>query len=213
MKRLYFGTDGVRGRFGDAVMNPDFVRKLAAAAGRHMAVKLGAGPKRALIGRDTRGSGPALEAAVAEGLVAAGWAVELLGVVPTPAVSLAVRSSKAHLGVVITASHNPADDNGVKFFASTGLKLPDAEEVAIEALLENQTGPAVARGTIREVGEVKMLYMGMAAHLLHPGALAGWKIVLDTANGATCETSREVLESLGAEKVRRGQVLGFNIKP
>lgn len=199
MKRLYFGTDGVRGRFGDAVMNPDFVRKLAAAAGRHMAVKLGAGPKRALIGRDTRGSGPALEAAVAEGLVAAGWAVELLGVVPTPAVSLAVRSSKAQLGVVITASHNPADDNGVKFFASTGLKLPDAEEVAIEALLENQTGPAVARGTIREVGEVKMLYMGMAAHLLHPGALSGWKIVLDTANGATCETSREVLESLGAE--------------
>jgi phosphoglucosamine mutase len=199
MKRLYFGTDGVRGRFGDAVMNPDFVRKLANAAGRHMAAKLGVTTPRALIGRDTRGSGPALEAAVAEGLVAAGWAVGLLGVVPTPAVSLAVRESKAQLGVVITASHNPADDNGVKFFASTGLKLPDAEEAAIEALLENQTVATVARGAIREVGEAKMLYMGMAAHLLHPGALAGWKIVLDTANGATCETSREVLESLGAE--------------
>ncbi len=198
MKRLYFGTDGVRGRFGDAVMNPDFVRKLANAAGRHMAAKLGVAAPRALIGRDTRASGPALEAAVAEGLVAAGWTVELLGVVPTPAVSLAVRSSKAQLGVVITASHNPADDNGVKFFASTGLKLPDAEEAAIEALLD-QPAPAVLRGSIREVGEAKMLYMGMAAHLLHPGALAGWKIVLDTANGATCETSREVLESLGAE--------------
>lgn len=198
MKRLYFGTDGVRGRFGDAVMNPDFVRKLANAAGRHMAAKLGAAAPRALIGRDTRASGPALEAAVAEGLVAAGWTVELLGVVPTPAVSLAVRTSKAQLGVVITASHNPADDNGVKFFASTGLKLPDAEEAAIEALLD-QPAPAASHGSIREVGEAKMLYMGMAAHLLHPGALAGWKIVLDTANGATCETSREVLESLGAE--------------
>jgi len=198
MKRLYFGTDGVRGRFGDAVMNPDFVRKLANAAGRHMAAKLGAAAPRALIGRDTRASGPALEAAVAEGLVAAGWTVELLGVVPTPAVSLAVRTSKAQLGVVITASHNPADDNGVKFFSITGLKLPDAEEAAIEALLD-QPAPAASHGSIREVGEAKMLYMGMAAHLLHPGALAGWKIVLDTANGATCETSREVLESLGAE--------------
>lgn len=198
MKRLYFGTDGVRGRFGDAVMNPDFVRKLANAAGRHMAAKLGVAAPRALIGRDTRASGPALEAAVAEGLVAAGWAVDLLGVVPTPAVSLAVRASKAQLGVVITASHNPADDNGVKFFASTGLKLPDAEEVAIEALLD-QPEPAAPRGRIREVGEAKMLYMGMAAHQLQPGALAGWKIVLDTANGATCETTREVLEQLGAE--------------
>ncbi len=198
MKRLYFGTDGVRGRFGDAVMNPDFVRKLANAAGRHMAAKLGVAAPRALIGRDTRASGPALEAAVAEGLVAAGWAVDLLGVVPTPAVSLAVRASKAQLGVVITASHNTADDNGVKFFASTGLKLPDAEEVAIEALLD-QPEPAAPRGRIREVGEAKMLYMGMAAHQLQPGALAGWKIVLDTANGATCETTREVLEQLGAE--------------
>ena len=199
MKRLYFGTDGVRGRFGDAVMNPDFVRKLANAAGRHMAARLGVGPKRALIGRDTRASGPALEAAVAEGLVAAGWNVGLLGVVPTPEVSLAVRESRSQLGVVITASHNPADDNGVKFFASTGFKLPDAEEAAIEALLEDQSAPAATRGEIRAVGEAKMLYIGQAAHLLPPGALAGWKIVLDTANGATCETSREVLESLGAE--------------
>jgi phosphoglucosamine mutase len=199
MKRLYFGTDGVRGRFGDAVMNPDFVRKLANAAGQHMAAKLGVAAPRALIGRDTRASGPALEAAVAEGLATAGWNVELLGVVPTPAVSLAVRSSKAQLGVVITASHNPADDNGVKFFASTGLKLPDAEEVEIESLLETPQSTGATRGGIREVGEAKMLYMGMAAHLLRPGALAGWKIVLDTANGATCETSREVLEQLGAE--------------
>jgi phosphoglucosamine mutase len=198
MKRLYFGTDGVRGRFGDAVMNPDFVRKLANAAGRHMAAKLGAGPKRALIGRDTRGSGPALEAAVAEGLAAAGWNVGLLGVVPTPAVSLAVRELGAQLGVVITASHNPADDNGVKFFAGSGFKLPDAEEAAIEALLD-QAGPAVEPGEIATVGEGKARYVAQALRLLPAGALRGWKIVLDTANGATCGTTREVLAQLGAE--------------
>ncbi|MBK8475915.1 MAG: phosphoglucosamine mutase [Opitutaceae bacterium] len=198
MKRLYFGTDGVRGRFGDAVMNPDFVRKLANAAGRHMAGKLGTGAKRALIGRDTRASGPVLEAAVAEGLAAAGWDVGLLGVVPTPAVSLAVRELGAQLGVVITASHNPADDNGVKFFAGTGFKLPDSEEVAIEALLD-VPGPAVARGEIGAVEDGKARYIAQALTRLPAGALRGWKIVLDTANGATCETTREVLAQLGAE--------------
>lgn len=198
MKRLYFGTDGVRGRFGDAVMNPDFVRKLAAAAGRHMAAKLGVASPRALIGRDTRASGAALEAAVAEGLASAGWNVGLLGVLPTPAVSLAVRELGAQLGVVITASHNPADDNGVKFFAGTGYKLPDAEEAAIESLLD-VAGPVVPRGAIATVGEGKARYIAQALRLLPTGALAGWKIVLDTANGATCETSREVLEQLGAE--------------
>ncbi len=198
MKRLYFGTDGVRGRFGDAVMNPDFVRKLAHAAGRHMAAKLGVAAPRALVGRDTRGSGPVLEAAVAEGLATAGWHVGLLGVVPTPAVSLAVRELGAQLGVVITASHNPAHDNGVKFFAGTGFKLPDAEEAQIEALLD-APAPAVARGAIAAVGEAKMLYEAQAVRLLPPGALAGWKIVLDTANGATCETTATVLAQLGAE--------------
>lgn len=203
MKRLYFGTDGVRGRFGDAVMNPDFVRKLANAAGRHMAAALGAGPKIALIGRDTRESGPVLEAAVAEGLASAGWGVGLLGVLPTPAVSLAVRKAHAQLGVVITASHNPADDNGVKFFASTGFKLPDAEEAAIEALLE-VAGPVVDRGDIAPVRDAKLHYIAQALTRLPAGALAGWKIVLDTANGATCETTREVLTQLGAELVLLG---------
>lgn len=198
MKRLYFGTDGVRGRFGDAVMNPDFVRKLANAAGRHMAAKLGVSNPRALIGRDTRASGTVLEAAVAEGLAAAGWNVGLLGVVPTPAVSLAVRELGAQLGVVITASHNPADDNGVKFFAGTGFKLPDAEEAEIEALLD-VSGPEVARGTVDAVGEGKAHYVAQALKLLPAGALLGWKIVLDTANGATCDTTREVLATLGAE--------------
>ena len=198
MKRLYFGTDGVRGRFGDAVMNPDFVRKLANAAGRHVGAKLGTGAKRALIGRDTRGSGPALEAAVAAGLSEAGWDVGLLGVVPTPAVSLSVRELGAQLGVVITASHNPADDNGVKFFAGTGFKLPDAEEAAIEALLECPAA-AVTLGTVAAVGAGKARYVAQALGLLPAGALRGWKIVLDTANGATCETTREVLVTLGAE--------------
>ncbi len=198
MKRLYFGTDGVRGRFGDPVMNPDFVRQLANAAGRHVASTLGAGPRRVLIGRDTRASGPVLEAAVADGFAAAGWDVGLLGVVPTPAVSLAVRELGAQLGVVITASHNPADDNGVKFFAGTGFKLPDAEEAAIEALLRHP-GMPLPRGAIQTVTDGKARYIAQALTRLPAGALQGWKIVLDTANGATCETTRAVLTQLGAE--------------
>lgn len=197
MKRRFFGTDGVRGKFGDAVMNPDFVRRLAHAAGRHAGASLGAGTKRALIGRDTRGSGPALEAAVAEGLAAAGWDVGLLGVVPTPAVSLAVRELGAQLGVVITASHNPAEDNGVKFFAASGHKLPDAEEAAIEALLD--IPPAGPYGKVAALDEGRARYVRNLTALLPAGALAGWKIVLDTAHGATCETSRDVLRALGAE--------------
>jgi len=203
MKRRYFGTDGVRGRFGDSVMNPEFVRRLANAAGRHVGAGLGAGPKRALIGRDTRGSGPTLEAAVAEGLAAAGWDVGLLGVVPTPAVSLAGRELGAQLGVVITASHNPADDNGVKFFAGTGFKLPDAEEAAIEVLMEVDV-PATPHGAITRVDAGRDHYVERALQLLPTGALAGWRIVVDTANGATWGTTPAVLAKLGAELVQLG---------
>ncbi|HEY0944392.1 MAG TPA: phosphoglucosamine mutase, partial [Opitutaceae bacterium] len=150
--------------------------------------------------------------AVAGGLASAGLTPVLLDVLPTPAVARAVRTQGAVLGVVITASHNPATDNGIKFFAGGGLKLTDAEELAIEQLLPD-TAPALARGAAVQtsagaVGE----YIRAAQALLPAGALAGWRIVLDTAHGATTGTSPVVLRSLGAEVIGLGDAPdGLNI--
>jgi phosphoglucosamine mutase len=201
MKRNYFGTDGVRGPFGGPVVNEEFAARLASAA----AVWLrGAGgpPGRVLVGRDTRASGAALVAAVARGLRAAGAEPVDLGVLPTPAVARAVREAGARLGVVITASHNPASDNGIKFFGRGGVKLTDADEATIESLL----GPPVAGGVAAaEVfPEAREHYIAAAQALLPSGALSGWRIVLDTANGATCATSPAVLRALGAEVIGIG---------
>lgn len=220
MSRKYFGTDGVRGVYGGPVVNEEFAARLAAAAvkwlqgpgerrrrgmdTRELAVdrREGGGVGRVLIGRDTRASGAALEAAVARGLRAAGAIPVSLGVLPTPAVARAVRTSGARLGVVITASHNPASDNGIKFFGPSGVKLTDEDELLIEGFL----GSAV-NGTAEAVpameGAIKD-YITTAKALLPAGALRGWKIVLDTANGATCATSAVVLRDLGAEVVGIG---------
>lgn len=156
---------------------------------------------RVLIGRDTRFSGPALEAAVARGLRAAGAEPVSLGVLPTPAVARAVRRQRAALGVVITASHNPAADNGIKFFGPNGIKLTDDEELAIEALLPAEpAGAAAPYEAIDAVGE----YITAMTTLLPAHALAGWRIVLDTANGSTCATSPAVLRKFGATVVGLG---------
>jgi len=198
MKRRYFGTDGVRGTFGGALVNPAFAARLAAAAGTWIRRAHPAIPHpTALIGRDTRASGEILLAAVAAGLRAAGLEAVSLGVIPTPAVARAVRASQAVLGVVITASHNPAQDNGIKFFGDGGVKLTDEDEAAIEGcLVEGEVGAAqpvaIRNGAADE-------YAAAAAALLPTGALRGWRIVLDTANGATCTTSPRVLRQLGAE--------------
>ncbi len=225
MKRHYFGTDGVRGPFGGPVVNEVFAAQLAAAAvawlrregerrrvlGAMGAVAENGSPQRntdavgrVLIGRDTRGSGVALEAAVARGLRAAGAEPISLGVLPTPAVARAVRASGARLGVVITASHNPAADNGIKFFGPSGVKLTDEDEALIEGYIGAPFAAArvvipvpVSEGAIND-------YIAAAQKILPNGALAGWKIVLDTANGATCVTSPAVLRALGAEVIGVG---------
>ncbi len=208
--RKYFGTDGVRGAYGSATMNESFAWRLGAAAARY-ALEKGAKPgAQVILGRDTRASGASLEQALAGGVASAGLSPVGSGVVPTPAVSLAVREEGAALGVVITASHNPASDNGIKFFGPSGVKLTDDEEWRIEQLLPDATGTPWS-GEIPRVG-AHVLYTRKAAALLPANSLRGWKIALDTANGAACGTSRTVLEQLGAELVLIGnQPNGQNI--
>ncbi len=218
MNRKYFGTDGVRGPFGGPVVNVEFAARLSCAAVRWLQ---GAGDRRrdqdvaaglmerrqlpgigrVLIGRDTRASGPALEAAVARGLRAAGAEPVSLGVLPTPAVAGAVRALGARLGVVITASHNPAEDNGIKFFGPNGVKLTDEDEALIESLLPDVV-PA-STGELTAI-EVRGDYVRTARAMLPADALRGWRIVLDTANGATCATTPLVLRALGADVIGIG---------
>ena len=138
MKREYFGTDGVRGRVGEPPITPDLVMKLGWAAGRTFAAdpRRPAGRPAVLIGKDTRISGYLLEAALEAGLSAAGVDVALCGPLPTPGIAYLTRALRLTAGIVISASHNPYDDNGIKFFSSAGAKLPDATESAIEAAME-----------------------------------------------------------------------------
>lgn len=201
MKRLYFGTDGVRGPYGGPVINEAFAERLGFAVASWLTTK-GA----VLIGRDTRGSGVSLEAALARGLRAGGADPVSLGVVPTPAVARAVVKEQAALGVVITASHNPAADNGIKFFGPGGVKLTDEAEVEIEARFVNGQAP-LSRETHRAVTGAAADYRAACQMLLPPGALKGWRVVLDTANGATCATSPAVFRALGAE------VIGIGAEP
>ena len=217
MSRLYFGTDGVRGPYGGPVINEDFAARLGCAVAlwlRGLGERRGVrgfslagerrqsrGVGRVMIGRDTRASGVALEAAFARGLRAANAEPISLGVLPTPAVSRAVRSSGARLGVVITASHNPASDNGIKFFGPKGLKLMDEEEEQIERLLPSAVG--ADDQAVKSV-EAERDYIEATLPLLPKSALAGWRLVLDTANGAACATSPAVFRALGADVIGIG---------
>ena len=185
---------------GGDVINPRFAARLGFAVGRWLGR-----PGRIFIGRDTRASGPEIEAAVRRGLRAAGGSPESLGVVPTPAVARAVRVHGGVLGVVITASHNPAGDNGIKFFGPGGVKLTDEEEAGIERLLPpegaQQSIPAEG-GSGAESGASD--YVAAAQQVLPAGSLTGWRIVVDTAHGATCFTTPVVLRALGAEVIGLG---------
>jgi phosphoglucosamine mutase len=199
MQRSYFGTDGVRGPYGGPVINEAFVARLGAAAARWLesrAVRSG----KVVIGRDTRASGPSLTRAIGAGLTKGGARPVSVGIVPTPAVSRAASLGGAALGVAITASHNPASDNGVKFFGADGAKLSDADEAEIEAFI----GPPVIVEPAREGDElpgeaILESYINAAARILPPGSLRGWRIALDTANGATCASTPAVFCALGAE--------------
>ncbi|MGH8016903.1 MAG: phosphoglucosamine mutase [Opitutaceae bacterium] len=203
MSRQYFGTDGVRGVYGGPVMTDVFAWRLGRAAGRWLAGQ-GMSAPDVIIGHDTRFSGPALERALAFGLQSAGARVKSAGIVPTPAVSLAVRHFGAALGVVVTASHNPAADNGIKFFNSLGTKLDDAIEEEIENLLPGEAeapGEPAAALPAMEAIAVEQLYIETLLRVLEPDSLAGMRIVLDAGNGASCRTSPAVLRGLGAEVV------------
>ena len=199
MKRTYFGTDGVRGAYGGPVINERFAEQLGRAAAEWLG-----GRGLVLIGRDTRVSGASLEKAFARGIRAAGAEPVSLGVLPTPAVAKAVGEQGAALGVVITASHNPARDNGIKFFGPGGMKLTDDEELAIESKLSTEFPLAADEAGVRIANGAADVYMAACQRLLAANALKGWRIILDTANGATCATSPAVLRALGADVIGLG---------
>jgi len=200
MQRLYFGTDGVRGPYGGPVMNEAFVARRGGAAAAWLESR-GVREGRVLIGRDTRASGASLAGALGEGIFRAGGRPVALGIVPTPAVSRAVRLMGASLGAVITASHNPASDNGFKLFRSDGFKLTDEEEADLESHIPPEGAAARIGGRPCDIPleSVAEDYVAAAAAILPAGSLRGWTIALDTANGATCATSPAALRALGAE--------------
>jgi phosphoglucosamine mutase len=219
MSRKYFGTDGVRGRVGVAPITPDFVMRLGYAAGRVLAdidSQAGKGVRSTvLIGKDTRISGYMLEAALEAGLSAAGVDILLTGPMPTPAVAYLTRALRAQVGIVITASHNPFEDNGIKFFSAEGTKLPDAIEHAIEEELEKpiQVMPSAQLGKARRINDAAGRYIEFCKSTF-PNALdlRGLKIVLDCAHGATYHVAPPVFHELGAEVISIGvQPDGVNI--
>jgi phosphoglucosamine mutase len=212
LKRKYFGTDGIRGRVGDPSVSPDFVVKLGWAAGQ----VLGRGGDRmVLIGKDTRISGYMFESALEAGLVAAGVDIRLLGPMPTPGVAYLTRTFRAAAGIVITASHNPYDDNGIKFFSSDGDKLPDEVECAIEAMVDQplRTVASADLGKVRRVEDAAGRYIEFCKGSVPAStSLKGLKLVVDCANGATYNIAPFVFEELGAEVVTIGtRPDGFNI--
>jgi len=209
--RKYFGTDGIRGRVGDPTISPDFVVKLGWAAGR----VLGNGRGKVLIGKDTRISGYMFESALEAGLVAAGMDIRLLGPMPTPGVAYLTRTFRAAAGIVITASHNPYDDNGIKFFSTDGDKLPDEIELAIEAEIDRplKTVAAAELGKVRRVEDASGRYIEFCKGTIPAVmSLKGLKLVIDCAHGATYNIAPFVFEELGADVVTIGaQPDGFNI--
>ncbi|MDQ1742921.1 MAG: phosphoglucosamine mutase [Pseudonocardiales bacterium] len=199
----YFGTDGVRGR-ANADLTPELALAVASAAARVLAHHDGSHRPTAVVGRDPRVSSEMLEAAVVAGLTSAGADVRLVGVLPTPAVAYLTQRYEADLGVVLSASHNPMPDNGIKLFARGGQKLPDDIEAEIEAEIE--AGWRTARPTGAAIGRVTASPDGAARYIEHlltaaPASLAGLKVVVDCANGAASAVAGELFSSAGADVV------------
>ncbi len=210
--RKYFGTDGIRGRVGEAPITPDFLLRLGWAAGRVFASE---GQRKVLIGKDTRISGYMLESVLEAGLSAAGVDVHLLGPMPTPAIAYLTRTFRADAGIVISGSHNPYYDNGIKFFDSDGNKLPDSVELAIEAELatELETVESERLGKAYRIDDAPGRYIEYCKASTGNGfRLHGLKIVLDCANGATYHIAPSVFGELGADVFTTGaDPDGFNI--
>jgi phosphoglucosamine mutase len=206
MTRKLFGTDGVRGRANTHPMTAEMALRLGAAAGRYFR-RDGSRAHRVVIGKDTRLSGYMLENALTAGFTSTGMNVLLLGPVPTPAVGLLTPSMRADVGVMISASHNPAEDNGIKFFGPDGFKLSDEAELEIEALVEAEIQPAQAAniGRAKRIDDGRFRYVERVKGTFPPGlTLDGLKVVIDCANGAAYRAAPEVLWELGAEVVAIG---------
>ncbi len=219
MSRKYFGTDGVRGRVGEAPITPDFVMRLGYAAGKVLAAAeheaLHGERPAVLIGKDTRVSGYMLESALEAGFTAAGVDVRLSGPLPTPGIAYLTRALRLSAGVVISASHNPYDDNGIKFFSATGCKLPDETELAIEAALDQPMRSAHSKGLgkVRRIDDAAGRYIEFCkATFPHDMDLRGLKLVVDCANGASYHVAPPVFHELGADVIAIANMPdGFNI--
>lgn len=203
-ERKYFGTDGVRGEVGTFPITPEFALKLGWAAGKILANQ---GSKKILIGKDTRISGYMLESALEAGLAAAGLSAAFTGPMPTPAIAYLTRTFRAEAGIVISASHNPYYDNGIKFFSANGEKLPDNVEEAIEAMLDQPMDcvSSAELGRASRITDAAGRYIEFCkstfpAHL----SLEGLRIVVDCANGATYHIAPNVMRELGAEVIEIG---------
>ncbi len=206
MSRKLFGTDGVRGTANTYPMTADLALRLGDAAGRYFAND-GANGHRVVIGKDTRLSGYMFENALTAGLTSTGMNVLLLGPVPTPAVGMLTTTMRADLGIMISASHNPHHDNGIKFFGPDGFKLSDAAEAEIEALLEGDPGyaPAERIGRAKRIDDGRFRYAERVKSTFPAGLkLRGLKVVIDCANGAAYRVAPEVLWELGAEVIPVG---------
>ena len=213
MTKKYFGTDGIRGRVGDSPITPEFCLRLSNAVGRVFASNVQ--KTKVVIGKDTRISGYMLESVLQSGLISTGADVSLLGPMPTPAIAYLAKTLRADAAIVISASHNPYYDNGIKFFDAEGSKLGDAKELAIEAAME---GPLVCEdsenlGKASRVSDAAGRYVEFCKSTVPDGfSLRGLRIVLDCANGATYQVAPQVFSELGADVVvMAAEPDGFNI--
>lgn len=211
-QRKYFGTDGIRGRVGASDINPEFVLKLGWAVGRVLA---NGQRKKVVIGKDTRVSGYMLESALQAGLSASGVDVALLGPMPTPGIAYLTQTLRANAGIVISASHNLFEDNGIKFFSAEGGKLPDQVELMIEAELDKklETVTSAELGKAKRISDASGRYIEFCKSTIPSMTrLSGLKIVVDCANGATYHIAPNVFLELGAKVVTMGDKPdGFNI--
>ena len=211
MSRKHFGTDGVRGRVGEFPITPEFVMKLGWAAGKVLAQQ---NKGRVLIGKDTRISGYMFESALEAGLVAAGVNIGLLGPIPTPGIAYLTRTFRAQAGIVISASHNPYYDNGIKFFSGNGEKLPDDIEQEIESWLDKpmECVSSDQLGKTIRINDAAGRYIEFCKGTTNNLTLRGMKIVLDCAHGATYQIAPAVFSELGAEVISIGaEPNGLNI--
>jgi len=211
MDRKYFGTDGIRGRVGEFPITPEFVMKLGWAAGKVFASQ---GKRHILIGKDTRISGYMFESALEAGLSAAGVDIGLLGPMPTPGIAYLTRTFHADAGIVISASHNPFYDNGIKFFSANGSKLDDETEEAIEALMDESMEIVASDklGKAKRIEDAAGRYIEFCKSTVFGLSLKGMRIVLDCAHGATYQIAPAVFSELGAEVFSIGNAPdGLNI--